>query len=194
MVSKKCNTNPDFGLVFQLWILLEVSLKLGRFPVSGRIPNFSNKFWLWYFSRESMFYLRNISKCERYTEIVLYLYFPHTVSVVWITSRIVGTLQHPRGIWDWATTKIRCCREKWERINLQEPLQKVLLSCTWAVCASFTAIKRQVPCWLQVVVYRSWIKTNICFLVKVCFHVAFGIPTVVDFHPWCQTTLFRLDW
>lgn len=112
-----------------------------------------------------MFYLRNISKCERYTEIVLHLYFPHAVSVVWITSRIVGALQHPRGIWDWATTKIRCCRKKWEGIYLQEPLQ----NCAWAVCASSTAFKRQIPCWLQVIVYRNRIKNNICFGFRFAF-------------------------
>lgn len=68
--------------------------------VSNILSNSSSKFWLCYLPGESMIYLLNISKCEHNTEIILYLYFPHTVSVVWIISRVVWALQHPRGIWN----------------------------------------------------------------------------------------------
>lgn len=44
MVSKKYYIHPDFDLAFQLWMLLEVSLKLGRLVVSDKISNFSGKF------------------------------------------------------------------------------------------------------------------------------------------------------
>lgn len=163
------------------WVLLKVSLKLGRLAVSNKFSSFSSKFWLCSLHRESVFYLHNISKGEHNTEIVLHVYFPHAVGVVWITSRVEGTVQHPRGIWDWATAKIRCCRKKWKRVYLQWSLQ----NCTWAARVSSAAAEKLFSRWLQVILCMTQIKPNICFCFSFTFtlHLGFPVRSTVSDHP-----------
>lgn len=180
-MSREYYNNPYFVLVFQLLDVIESTFKIGKAACSNKLSDFSSKFWLCYLPRESMFYLRDISKCEHNAEIVLHLYFPHAVSIVWITSRVEGTLQHPRGIWEWATTKIRRCWKKWKRIFLQWPLQ----NCTWPVWVSSAAAEKQVSRWLLVIFCITQIKTNIWFCFRFTFMLDLGscVTSMVSDHP-----------
>lgn len=168
-MSREYYNKPYFVLVFQLLDVIESTFKIGKVACSNKFSDSQVSFDFVICPGKSMFYLRDISKCEHNTEIVLHLYFPHAVSIVWITSRVEGTLQHPRGIWEWATTKIRCCWKKWKRIFLQWPLQ----NCTWPVWVSSAAAEKQISHWLLVIFCITQIKTNIwfCFRFTVRFWV-----------------------